>query len=58
MSRYIVSPEASRDLDEISDYFAARSIAFGFICRVCGFCFGLELGARLPQICTCAIFYR
>jgi len=26
MSRYIVSPEASRDLDEISDYFAARNI--------------------------------
>ncbi len=29
MSRYIVSPEASRDLDEISDYFAARNIEAG-----------------------------
>ncbi|MEG4404690.1 type II toxin-antitoxin system RelE/ParE family toxin [Microcoleus sp. MON2_D5] len=29
MSRYIVSPEASRDLDEISDYFAARNIESG-----------------------------
>lgn len=29
MSRYIVSPEASRDLDEISDYFAARNIETG-----------------------------
>ncbi|WP_293349953.1 MULTISPECIES: type II toxin-antitoxin system RelE/ParE family toxin [unclassified Microcoleus] len=29
MSRYIVSPEASRDLDEISDYFAATNIEAG-----------------------------
>ena len=29
MSRYIVSPEASRDLDEISDYFAARNVEAG-----------------------------
>jgi hypothetical protein len=24
MSRYIISPEASQDLDEISDYFLSR----------------------------------
>ena len=29
MSRYIISPEASRDLDEISDYFAGRNIQAG-----------------------------
>lgn len=29
MSRYIISPEASQDLDEISDYFLSRSIKAG-----------------------------
>ncbi len=29
MSRYIISPAASQDLDEISDYFLLRSIASG-----------------------------
>jgi toxin ParE1/3/4 len=29
MSRYIISPEASQDLDEISDYFLSRSIEAG-----------------------------
>lgn len=29
MSRYIISPEAIRDLDEISDYFAGRNIQAG-----------------------------
>lgn len=29
MSRYIISPEASQDLDEITDYFASRNIEAG-----------------------------
>jgi toxin ParE1/3/4 len=29
MSRYIISPEASQDLDEISDYFLSRSLEAG-----------------------------
>lgn len=29
MSRYIISPEAGQDLDEISDYFLSRSIEAG-----------------------------
>ncbi|WP_333372805.1 type II toxin-antitoxin system RelE/ParE family toxin [Microcoleus sp. N9_B4] len=29
MSRYIISPEASRDLNEITDYFATRNIDAG-----------------------------
>lgn len=29
MNRYIVSPEARSDLDEISDYFAAKNIEAG-----------------------------
>jgi toxin ParE1/3/4 len=29
MSRYIISPEASQDLDEITDYFANRNIEAG-----------------------------
>jgi toxin ParE1/3/4 len=29
MSQYIISPEAIRDLDEISDYFATRNIDAG-----------------------------
>ncbi|HAG80241.1 MAG TPA: type II toxin-antitoxin system RelE/ParE family toxin [Cyanobacteria bacterium UBA12227] len=29
MSRYIISPEASQDLDEISDYFTSRNIEAG-----------------------------
>jgi toxin ParE1/3/4 len=29
MSRYTISPEASHDLDEISDYFANRNIEAG-----------------------------
>ncbi|MBD1928276.1 type II toxin-antitoxin system RelE/ParE family toxin [Trichocoleus sp. FACHB-90] len=29
MSRYIISPEATQDLDEISDYFASRNIEAG-----------------------------
>ena len=29
MSRYIISPAASRDLDEISDYFVSRNIEAG-----------------------------
>ncbi len=29
MNRYIISPEASRDLNEITDYFATRNIEAG-----------------------------
>ncbi|NEP56881.1 MAG: type II toxin-antitoxin system RelE/ParE family toxin [Symploca sp. SIO2G7] len=29
MSRYIISPAASQDLDEISDYFVSRSVEAG-----------------------------
>ena len=29
MSFYIISPEASQDLDEISDYFLSRSLEAG-----------------------------
>lgn len=29
MSRYLISPTASRDLDDISDYFALRNIEAG-----------------------------
>lgn len=29
MSRYLISPEASQDLDEISDYFLSRSLEAG-----------------------------
>jgi toxin ParE1/3/4 len=29
MSQYLISPEAIRDLDEIIDYFAARSVDAG-----------------------------
>lgn len=29
MSRYIISPEASQDLDEISDYFLSQSLEAG-----------------------------
>jgi len=29
MSRYIISPEASRDLNEITDYFTTRNVEAG-----------------------------
>ena len=29
MSNYVISPEASQDLDEISDYFASRNVNAG-----------------------------
>jgi len=38
MSRYIISPEASQDLDEISDYFLSRSIAEVELCARVSIC--------------------